>query len=206
MNYAFAVEFQELSQGSPTLPAYHGQATLSRWRLSDSRLLRFRHQSNFWDPQWYTPNLSFMERRRGGRMALVTHVCLAESTLAVYNLHLESRNGNDLRNRQLAEVLQDARHYDHGVLVVAGGDFNVDVSLQRENWAIRNAGFDNPFANEKAPTTVPSLLGRQKSLDSILTRGKVTILAAEIHRGVNASDHYPLSLTVRLDDVVEKKS
>jgi endonuclease/exonuclease/phosphatase family metal-dependent hydrolase len=30
MNYVFGREFQELTQGSRTSPAYHGQATLSR--------------------------------------------------------------------------------------------------------------------------------------------------------------------------------
>ncbi len=138
-------------------------------------------------------------------MALVTHVCVAESTLAVYNLHLESRNGNDLRNRQLADVLEDSRQYNQAVLLIAGGDFNVDVRREQESWEIRDAGFNNPFADGKARTTVPSLLGRQKSIDSILTRGKVTILQTEIHSGVDASDHYPLSLTVCLNNGVENK-
>jgi len=31
MNYVFGREFEELTQGSKTSPAYHGQATLSRW-------------------------------------------------------------------------------------------------------------------------------------------------------------------------------
>src|SRR5262250_3700585 len=46
MNYVFGREFQELTQGSRNSPAYHGQATLSRWRLSGARILRFRKQSN----------------------------------------------------------------------------------------------------------------------------------------------------------------
>src|ERR1700756_4769253 len=33
MNYVFGCEFEELTQGSRNSPAYHGQATLSRWRL-----------------------------------------------------------------------------------------------------------------------------------------------------------------------------
>src|SRR5246500_3194645 len=33
MNYVFGREFEELTQGSRNSPAYHGQATLSRWRL-----------------------------------------------------------------------------------------------------------------------------------------------------------------------------
>jgi hypothetical protein len=55
MNYAFGREFEELSQGSSGSPAYHGQATLSRWPLSNARLIRFREQSHFWRPRWYLP-------------------------------------------------------------------------------------------------------------------------------------------------------
>ncbi len=44
MNYVFGWEFQELTQGSKASPAYHGQATLSRWPLSNSRIIRFQKQ------------------------------------------------------------------------------------------------------------------------------------------------------------------
>jgi endonuclease/exonuclease/phosphatase family metal-dependent hydrolase len=33
LNYVFGREFVELTQGSDTSPAYHGQATLSRWKI-----------------------------------------------------------------------------------------------------------------------------------------------------------------------------
>jgi len=52
MNYVFGREFQELTQGSKTSPAYHGQATLSHWPLSNSRIIRFQRQSHFWRPHW----------------------------------------------------------------------------------------------------------------------------------------------------------
>src|SRR5260370_39534447 len=55
MNYVFGREFEELTQGSRTSPAYHGQATLSRCRLSNPRVIRFRRQSNFWRPRWVLP-------------------------------------------------------------------------------------------------------------------------------------------------------
>jgi endonuclease/exonuclease/phosphatase family metal-dependent hydrolase len=41
LNYVFGREFVELTQGSDTSPAYHGQATLSRWKISNSRIIRF---------------------------------------------------------------------------------------------------------------------------------------------------------------------
>jgi endonuclease/exonuclease/phosphatase family metal-dependent hydrolase len=55
MNYVFGREFEELTQGSRTSPAYHGQATLSRWRLRNARVIRFRYQSGFWRPRWFLP-------------------------------------------------------------------------------------------------------------------------------------------------------
>src|SRR5262245_8179290 len=53
MNYVFGREFEELTQGSRRSPAFHGQATLSRWRLKNPRLIRFRSQSGFWRPRWF---------------------------------------------------------------------------------------------------------------------------------------------------------
>src|SRR5258708_8344824 len=47
MDYVFGCEFQELVQGSKSSPAYHGQAILSKWPISNPRLIRFSRQSNF---------------------------------------------------------------------------------------------------------------------------------------------------------------
>jgi hypothetical protein len=69
MNYAFGREFEELSQGSSGSPAYHGQATLSRWPLSNARLIRFREQSHFWRPRWYLPRSQPFYQHLGGRIA-----------------------------------------------------------------------------------------------------------------------------------------
>ena len=50
LNYVFGREFVELTQGSKASPAYHGQATLSRWTISNSSIIRFQQQSAFWKP------------------------------------------------------------------------------------------------------------------------------------------------------------
>jgi len=57
MNYVFGREFQELVQGSKDSPAYHGQATLSKWPISKPRLIRFSRQSHFWQPHWFLPKI-----------------------------------------------------------------------------------------------------------------------------------------------------
>ena len=111
MNYVFGREFEELTQGSRTSPAYHGQATLSRWRLVNPRVIRFRRQSNFWRPRWFLPRTEPFQERLGGRIALVTEIEGAGRDLTVYNLHLESRGNHDIRLEQMEEVLEDAARH-----------------------------------------------------------------------------------------------
>jgi endonuclease/exonuclease/phosphatase family metal-dependent hydrolase len=111
MNYAFGREFQELTQGSKTSPAYHGQATLSRWPLSNSRIIRFQKQSHFWRAHWFLPEIPPFQERLGGRLALVSDVNIAGKTIVTYNIHLESRGDNQLRFAQLEEVLEDCKRH-----------------------------------------------------------------------------------------------
>ena len=199
MNYAFGIEFQELAQGSANSPAYHGQATLSRWQLSSPRIMRFNDQSKFWHPYWWIPRLALLERRLGGRMALVTEVCVGNRSLVAYNVHLESRNGDDLRSRQLSELLDDALSYDRGLPLVIGGDFNFDVHQAPQRLLLWHTGLTNPFVGH-LPTTITRAVGRQRSIDCILTRGELRRVSAEVHQGVYGSDHYPLSLTVCFEE------
>src|SRR5271165_3489899 len=72
MNYVFGREFEELTQGNHRSPAYHGQATLSKFPILSSRILTFGRQSGFWRPRWFIPQLEKSQRRLGGRMALVS--------------------------------------------------------------------------------------------------------------------------------------
>src|SRR5260221_10936616 len=117
MNYVFGREFQELTQGSRTSPAYHGQATLSRWPLSNSRIIRFRKQSNFWRPHWFLPEIEPFQERLGGRIALVSDINIAGKMITTYNLHLESRGDDGCHAAQLGETLDDRRRDDpHGLI------------------------------------------------------------------------------------------
>jgi endonuclease/exonuclease/phosphatase family metal-dependent hydrolase len=128
MNYVFGREFEELTQGSRTSPAYHGQATLSRWRLKNPRIIRFRSQSGFWRPRWFLPRTAPFQERLGGRIALVTEVEVPGSVFNVYNLHLESRGNDNLRLSQFREVLDDAARSGPGVPTLVAGDLNSDIS------------------------------------------------------------------------------
>ncbi len=197
MNYVFGSEFQELAQGERDSPAYHGQATLSPWPLLEARVLRFQNQSKFWAPSLWAPALPFFQRRTGGRMALVTDVCLGSMRMTTYNLHLESRNGDQFRCSQLLELLKDTRRYEAMSPVILAGDFNFDLRTGCQSLALLESEFTNPFSTRSHATTTPAI-GRAKPLDWIMVRGALQVSSPITHRHVDASDHLPLSLTVRL--------
>jgi endonuclease/exonuclease/phosphatase family metal-dependent hydrolase len=198
MNYVFGCEFEELAQGRDGMPAYHGQATLSRFPLSHSRILRFRCQSRFWLPRWYIPRVKPFQRRIGGRMALISHIALPQQMLVVYNAHLESRGDEGLRWSQLGELLDDASQHAANFQVVVGGDFNADLRHPHPDSVISKTEFINSFAGIANPlTTVPTRFNGSRAIDWILTKGPLTACEPKLHESILASDHYPLSLTLR---------
>ena len=198
MNYVFGREFQELTQGSRASPAYHGQATLSRWPLSNSRILRFQKQSNFWRPRWFLPEIEPFQERIGGRLALVCETTIAGKRVVTYNLHLESKGDDALRCCQIVETLEDARRYAAGTPIVLAGDFNFDVSGGSASTAISQAQFQDAFANQHVPTTPHSFLEPGRSIDWIFIRGPIRATRASVHSSISASDHFPLSAVLSL--------
>ncbi len=197
MNYAFGCEFQELTQQHNGMPAYHGQATLSRFPLLNSRILRFHRQSRFWFPRWFIPRMGPFQRRIGGRMALISHIDLCGRMCVVYNVHLESRGDDGLRCSQLGELQNDTCHHAADVQIVVAGDFNADLRQEPFASTIGTAGLSNPFARISGPlTTVPSRFKSSRALDWILTKGPFIASESEIHESIRASDHYPLSLNL----------
>ena len=193
MNYAFAREFQELTQGSRMSPAYHGQVTLSRWPLSNCRIIRFEEQTKFWRPHWFLPEIPPFQERIGGRLALVSEVKIGDRTIVTYNLHLESRGDDRLRCSQLDEVLSDAQRYRPGASALVGGDFNLDASSGSAANALNRANFEDALANCRAPTKPHSFFEQGKMIDWIFVRKPMRPSGAQVHRSVSASDHYPLS-------------
>jgi len=205
MNYIFGREFQELTQGSRGSPAYHGQATLSRWPLSNPRIIRFQRQSNFWRPRWFLPGIEPFQERIGGRLALVSDVNIAGQTIATYNLHLESKGDDALRFSQLEEALQDARRFDWDTPILLAGDFNLDLSGGPAAASISRAQFQDAVGNQQVPTTPShSLLKHGRLIDWMFARGPIRAGQPQVHRSISASDHYPLSVTLSFSDV--KKS
>ncbi len=199
MDYVFGREFQELVQGSKEYPAYHGQATLSKWPISNPRLIRFSRQSHFWQPRWFLPRIEPFQERLGGRIALVAEINVAGSKLVTYNLHLESRGNDALRLSQLEEVFSDATHQNPQCPLVIAGDLNLDASRDSAAMAFRTAGFQDAVAAKGRPTT-PSrgLFESGRRIDWAFVRGPIRTASGQVHTRIAASDHYPISVTLAI--------
>jgi endonuclease/exonuclease/phosphatase family metal-dependent hydrolase len=199
MNYVFGREFQELVQGSKNDPAYHGQAILAKWPIANPRLIRFSRQSSFWKPHWYLPRMEPFQERLGGRVALVAEVNLAGNRVTVYNLHLESKGGDDLRLNQIQEVLSDVANQGPRGPVIVAGDLNLDASKDSAGSAFAAAGFQNALFASGTPTR-PSrrLLEPGRCIDWAFVHGPIKPISAKVHNQVSVSDHYPISLTLAL--------
>jgi endonuclease/exonuclease/phosphatase family metal-dependent hydrolase len=199
LNYDFGREFVELTQGTKTNPAYHGQATLSRWKISNPRVIRFQRQSDFWKPRWFKPNLQTFQERLGGRVALAAEINIAGASTLCYNLHLESRSNNELRLAQLNEVLEDSAKFDSAWLVILAGDLNLNASMPGTAGALAEAGFRDVVPTARLATTpARHLLEAGRHIDWAFVRGPGEAVAGKVHRSVTASDHYPISFELRL--------
>jgi endonuclease/exonuclease/phosphatase family metal-dependent hydrolase len=196
MNYVFGREFQELTQGSRNSPAFHGQATLSRWRLTDARLIRFRRQSDFWRPRWFVPETRPFQERLGGRIALVAGLDAAGRNVIVYNVHLESRGNEGLRFAQLEETLDDARHHV-GTPVLVAGDLNFNISDGAAPSLLDRTGFRSVFGQSRFYTRPAKLFGSPRSIDWALISGRAQAESPQVHSNIGVSDHYPMSFTLR---------
>ncbi|HLK20025.1 MAG TPA: endonuclease/exonuclease/phosphatase family protein [Bryobacteraceae bacterium] len=193
MNYTFAPEFRELGQSTAQGEAYHGQAILTRFPIRASRILRFTHQSGFWKPRpLLISSIPLLQRRIGGRIALVNELDRNGGTLVVYNLHLESKTTEHGRLLQLDEVLADAERYPAGTPVMIAGDLNTMYLHSPLITRMRQAGFTSCFGDRRIRTHI--LIG---ALDWVFVKGPMTCEGAAVRRDIHASDHFPISAELR---------
>jgi endonuclease/exonuclease/phosphatase family metal-dependent hydrolase len=196
LNYVFGVEFQELSQGTRTRPAYHGMATFSPWPLSEPRIIRFRDQSTFWKPRWYVPDLPLFQRRLGARIALVAEASIYGRKVVTYNLHLESRCADELRLRQLKEVLADCRKYADQPGLVIAGDFNLNAGHGDAASSLGDAGFHDAVRLPELPTSAAHGLSHHGHTIDWIFVSDTADSQGRVYNDISASDHYPVSATL----------
>jgi endonuclease/exonuclease/phosphatase family metal-dependent hydrolase len=193
MNYVFAPEFQELGQGTAEDPAYHGQALLTTLAVRSSRMIRFEHQSGFWKPRrLLISSVPLLQRREGGRVALVAELDNGGKPLVVYNLHLESKGTGQLRLEQLEEVLADAQRYPAQTPIIIAGDFNSFTFHSSLIPRLRQAGFRSVLGDQRVRTHV--IAG---ALDWIFVKGSIESEHGQVLH-VPGSDHFPITVEVRL--------
>jgi endonuclease/exonuclease/phosphatase family metal-dependent hydrolase len=188
LNLAYGIEFEELSQENGG-PAFIGQATLTRLPIRRSRLLRFEHQSGFWRPRgWIPSSLPIMQRRDGGRIALVSELEFGGQLLVVYNPHLESRSYGRIQNEQLDEILADLNgNYPAQTAAIIGGDLNTKYF---PSWFLRKLeklGFRSA-TGERVDRTHRIAF----ALDWIFVRGPVTVESGRVEKTWKGSDHYAI--------------
>ena len=171
MNYAYGVEFVEvdpLTLGTETLEGevsedreaivkniavdkartlgLHGTAILSRFPLSNVRILRFKNQGHDWYAdekkgrskleagKQKAAGLVFSEKiarevRRGNRMALLADIedsGLPDGAVTVVATHLEDKAKPESRLKQLEEILSYIKDTSHPVILA--GDMNTSGS------------------------------------------------------------------------------
>jgi endonuclease/exonuclease/phosphatase family metal-dependent hydrolase len=191
MNYVFGKAFRELAQGTPDRPGYAGQATLTKLPILSTRVLAYKRQTDFWKPHWYVPNWPFLQRRTGGRVALVTELDHGGKPVVIYNLHLESRGFGGARRGQLRETLRDVRRYPPDTPVIIAGDLNTKYRPSVFVARLERAGFHSCFGQRHVRTHV--IAG---ALDWVFVRGPIACEGTEVVRGSHASDHDPVVTTI----------
>lgn len=197
LNYVFGREFVELTQGSKANPAWHGQATLSRWQISNPRVIHFQRQSNFWKPRWFLPRMEPFQERLGGRIALAAEIEITGVPLISYNLHLESHANDALRLSQLEEIVHDALAIYPTHPVLLAGDLNLNASKLGVIEVLGRRGFRGAAPTTRVPTTPPRhFLEGGRHIDWAFVRGPMQVTSAQVHSSIKASDHYPISFDV----------
>jgi endonuclease/exonuclease/phosphatase family metal-dependent hydrolase len=181
MNYAYGVEFLELTGGElgeremypgPNEWGYHGNAILSRYPLKNVRLLRFPGIE-----KWYAGvganEGERVQQRLGGRMALLATVGVRHRyvtvDVTVVCTHLESSAKDHAARLRETRLLLDAiKDYAKDTPVILGGDLNA-VPTEEMFGPLRAAGLRPEDSNELSVGT------RQRVVD-----GKVTVLENHI--------------------------
>ena len=176
MNWVHAGEYQEIGEAGGTPAAVTGQAILSREPIADAATIVFAEQA------WLRWRLNPIQPRRGGRIALEA----TTSGVRFFNLHLESGGGDELRTRQMAEVIAAAKqHGDHAVIA---GDFNNDVAFHSVMFdRLGRAGFVDALGTMPRQTSI----NHRHPIDWMFVRGAKST-GGRVERVDDTSDHYPV--------------
>lgn len=219
LNYAYGVEFLELSQGEEHERAsgdengwgYHGNAILSAYPLSNVRMLRFPGIQKWYDDY---------QKRLGGRIALFADITVNGHTVTLVETHLESAvTDSEIRRQQGRMILDELAAHAADNPVLLGGDLNAfpSASVIRD---LAAAGFAIEEGNDLSGGTMQRLkdgkvLLMGRPIDYLAVRG-VAIVKDETSPqrvptiyplddpGAMLGDHAAVTLKVRVAPLQEK--
>lgn len=213
MNYAYVVEFLELSdyrtkevpKADQSEAGYHGNAILSRFPLHQVRALRFPGIE-----AWYGSG----EHRLGGRNAIFAEIEVNGEMITLVATHLESGAlDNAVRAQQVRWILEELDAHATGQPVIFGGDLN-SPALFPAIRQIEKAGFNLADTNLLSePTTQRKVNGRVQRrgmhIDYLAIRGLTVLKPQNSPTVVDAawpdatgtliSDHAVIACDVKLD-------
>ncbi|MDX1386388.1 MAG: endonuclease/exonuclease/phosphatase family protein [bacterium] len=166
-----------------------GQAVLSRFPINKQEILAFEKPRD--NPFWY--NWFYLNR-----LAQRLVINIGESTLEVYNVHLEAFSKGTNQN-QLMDFARWISGSPHPIKIV-GGDFNLDWELEPERKRLQAFG---TVANlemaqpDSGDLTYPSW-EPQKRIDFIFYSPNWSEVESGVLTGLLASDHLAVWARLRL--------
>ncbi|KAL7461902.1 hypothetical protein ACHAXS_002310 [Conticribra weissflogii] len=135
MNYAYGVEFMELTNGNQeeinatvgqsNLIGYHGNVVMSKWPIIGSRIVRLHPLYDLLYEE-KTSGQAKGERRLGGRMALFALIQTEYSDILVVSVHTHSGSKRTLLEED-AKLLCSEIHKYSTTNVIIGGDLAAPV-------------------------------------------------------------------------------
>jgi endonuclease/exonuclease/phosphatase family metal-dependent hydrolase len=139
------------------------------------------------------------------RAAIGATVKIGATSLRVYSIHAEIRTSNERRLQQVGTVIEDLdAHYPQIERAIVLGDFNTitgkDVDGTTELFT--NAKFSTPFANDISTWKTFIL---EFKLDWLWLRN-LSPTAHGIDKKIGLSDHWPLWVTVKLNEAKQQES
>jgi endonuclease/exonuclease/phosphatase family metal-dependent hydrolase len=191
MNWVSAGEFQEIGEGRRGRAGLTGQATLSRFPISNVDVLSFRAQDKW---RW---SINPVQPRRGGRIALRAET----AGVVLYNIHIESGHNDPLQRRQMAEILdRQGREMPSGQPAVIGGDFNNGPILTSAMFgSLNSASFADALgaSGQRGPTSS----GGTHPIDWIFVKN-ISAFRGSVVDVLDASDHFPVRAALTLSSAL----
>jgi|GEM_PF-5244274 len=178
MGYVYGTEFVELlDEGVPyskikinsnKFKGLHGNAILSKWPLSNPKVIRYRESLTYDDKNferrrcydWWSeelPRIGLFEKvvynlsrlvfkenpivpsvRLGSRMALVADILTPEGKVTFASTHLENRGNQKCRQEEMKDLLYSLSSIQNPVII--GGDFNTSNEEARRPY-IRHTAY-----------------------------------------------------------------